>query len=122
MPKRTGAVHVSETFQVVRNRPHGQVAAALGTLRKIGLEGLLGSRPSRERDLAMAMVVSRILKPSSKLATCRSLVEETKTSTLGEVLDLGSLDEDDLYEAMDWLVARPGRGGGKVGQKHPGGG
>jgi len=111
-------VPVSESFEVVRNRPHGHVAAALGTLRKIGLEGLLASRPSRERDLAVAMVVSRILNPSSKLATCRSLEEETKTSTLGEVLGLGSLDEDDLYGAMDWLVARQGRIEGKLAKRH----
>ena len=111
-------VPVSESFEVIRNRPHGHVAAALGTLRKIGLEGLLASRPSRERDLAVAMVVSRILNPSSKLATARSLVEQTKTSTLGEVLDLGFLDEDDLYEAMDWLVARQGRIEGKLAKKH----
>lgn len=111
-------VPVSESFQVVRNRPHGHVAAALGTLRKTGLEELLASRPSRERDLAVAMVVSRILNPSSKLATARSLEEETKSSTLGEVLGLGSLDEDDLYGAMDWLVARQGRIEGKLAKRH----
>src|SRR3990172_5113418 len=115
MPRRTGAVHVATVRSTSRDRVYettllrrtyredGKVKHE--TLRKIGLEGLLASRPSRERDLAVAMVVSRILNPSSKLATCRSLEEETKTSTLGEVLGLGSLDEDDLYGAMDWLVA-----------------
>ncbi|MDP2935000.1 MAG: IS1634 family transposase, partial [Dehalococcoidia bacterium] len=113
-------VPLSEFFEIVRNRAHGHVAAVLGTLRKIGLEPLLATRPSRERDLAVAMVVSRILNPCSKLATCRSLEEETKSSTLGEVLGLGSMDEDDLYGAMDWLVARQGRIEGKLAKRHLG--
>ncbi|HLE02941.1 MAG TPA: IS1634 family transposase, partial [Dehalococcoidia bacterium] len=111
-------VPLSEAFQIVRNIPHGHVVAVLGTLRKLELERLLASRPSQERDLAVAMVVSRILNPGSKLATCRALVEDTKCSTLGQVLGLGSVDEDDLYGAMDWLVARQGRIEDKLAQRH----
>lgn len=111
-------VPLSGAFDIVRNVPHGQVVAVLGTLRKIGLEGVLASRPCRERDLVEAMVVSRILNPCSKLATVRSLVEETKSNSLGEVLGLGSLDEDDLYAAMDWLVGRQRRIEGKLAKRH----
>jgi transposase len=111
-------VPLSGAFDIVRNVPHGHVAAVLGTLRKIGLEGVLASRPSPERDLVEAMVVSRILNPCSKLATVRSLVEETKCNSLGEVLGLGSLDEDDLYGAMDWLVGRQRRIEGKLAKRH----
>ena len=66
-------VPVSEAVRVVRNLPHGHVAAVLGTARKLGLPELLASRPSRQRDLVMAMIVSRVLDPSSKLATWQAL-------------------------------------------------
>jgi len=54
------------------------------------------------------MVVSRVIDPCPKLATCRALTDETKFTTLGEVLNLGEVDEEELYQAMDWQVARLG--------------
>ena len=96
-------------FEIERSLAHGHVAATLGTLRSIGLERILGSKRSRERDLVVAMVVSRILDPASKLATVRCLSEETATWTLGEVLGVEQADEKDLYAAMDWLVKRQER-------------
>ena len=99
-------VPCSEAFKVIRSLPHGHVAAVLGTLRKLGMEQVLATRPSRQRDLVVAMVVSRIIDPCSKLATCRALTDETKFSTLGEALNLGEVNEDEFYEAMDWLVTR----------------
>ncbi len=94
-------------FEIQRSLPHGHVAAALGTLRLLGLDRLIASRPSRERDLCVAMIVARILDPASKLSTARGLGEET--STLAETLGIVSADEDELYEAMDWLLERQGK-------------
>src|SRR5437867_8330502 len=98
-------VCAQDVFETLRSRPHGHVAAVLGTVRRLGLESLIGSKPSRERDLAVAMIVARILEPRSKLATARALDAETLHSSLGEVMAVEDADEDELYEAMDWLLA-----------------
>jgi hypothetical protein len=98
-----------EVFEIVRTRPHGHVAAVLGTLRRLGLERLLAAERSRERDLSVAMIVARILDPRSKLATARGLGDETLFSTLGEALGVEAADEDELYRAMDWLLLRQPR-------------
>ncbi len=99
-------VSIDETFDIVRSRPHGHVAAVMGTLRKLGLHKLLGTRRSRARDLVEAMIVARILHPCSKLATARGVDSATTTSTLGEELALGDIDVHELYEALDWLLSR----------------
>jgi transposase len=109
---------VTEAFEIRRSLPHGHVAAVLGTLREIGLERLVASRRSKSRDLVVAMVVARVLDPCSKLATARGLKADTAASTLGEELGLESVDEDDLYEAMDWLLERQGRIESKLASKH----
>jgi transposase len=93
-------------FDIVRTRPHGHVVAALGTLRRSGLDTLLAARRSPQRERVLGMIVARILAPRSKLATARGLADETLSSTLGEVLGLEACTEDELYEAMDWLVPR----------------
>ncbi len=111
-------VSVSDAVRVVRNLPHGHVAAVLGTALKLGMPQLLASRPSRQRDLAMAMIVSRVLSPSSKLATCQALTEETRLTSLGEVLKFGDVEERELYEAMDWLVGRQGWIEKKLARRH----
>jgi hypothetical protein len=103
------ATRLDAAFEIVRSRPHGHVAAVLGTVRRLDLDGLLAPRPDRRRNLALAMIVARVLEPRSKLATARSLDPATLTSTLGEVLGLGRADEDDLYATMDWLLARQAR-------------
>jgi hypothetical protein len=95
-----------EAITIVRSLPHGHVAATLGTARKIGLDRLLGPNGNRCRDLVLALVVSRILDPGSKLAAARALSPDTATSSLGERLDLGMVDEDELYSALDWLAVR----------------
>ena len=97
-----------DLFDIVRSRPHGHVAAVLGTLRKLGLDRLIDPRPSERRNQVLAMIVARILEPASKLATARGLAEATAVNTLGEILDAG-LGEDDLYGAMDWLLERQDR-------------
>jgi hypothetical protein len=93
-------------ISILRSLPHGHVMAALGTLRAIGLDRLLGPTGNRCRDLVVAMVVSRLIGPASKLATARALDPATATSSLGEVLGLGAVDEDELYTALDWLGER----------------
>src|SRR5436190_14308334 len=95
-----------DAFTLTRSLPHGHVAAALGTARKIGLDRLLGPDGDRCRDLILALVVSGILDPSSKRAAARALSPDTATSSLGEQLALGVVDEDELYSALDWLAVR----------------
>jgi transposase len=91
-------------FDIVRSRPHGHVAAVLGTLHKLHLDRLLDKHDERKRDLVLAMIVARVLEPASKLATARALHPDTLSSTLGEMLCLDSISEDELYQAMDWLL------------------
>jgi hypothetical protein len=102
----TAVEHMEEAFVVVRSKPHGHVASVLGSLRKLGLEGVIAPSPSHERNLAVAMIVARLIDPRSKLATARGLGEETRLSTLGEWLAIPVADEDALYAAMDWLLVR----------------
>jgi transposase len=95
-----------EAFSITRSLPHGHVAAVLSTAHKIGLDRMLGPEGNRCRDLVLAMIVGRILDPASKLATARELSPATAASSLGTVLDLGEVDEDELYTALDWLLER----------------
>src|ERR1700730_2581767 len=95
-----------DAFTVIRSLPHGHAAAALGTARKIGLDRILGPDGDRCRDLVLALLVGRILDPMSKLAAARALSPATAASSLGEVLGLGEVDEDELYSALDWLLER----------------
>lgn len=104
--KGEALVPVGEAFTILRSLPHGHVAASLGTLRRLGLERVLDRNPSRERDLAVAMIVARILEPASKLATVRGLEAESSSSSLGACLGLGPVSEDELYAALDWLIER----------------
>ena len=99
-------VPLSEAFNVVCSLPHGHVAAVLGALRKLDMERGLATRPSKQRDLVVAMIVSQVINPGSELATCRGFRDQTRFTSLGETLGLGSVDEDDLYAALDWLVTR----------------
>src|SRR5271157_3632829 len=95
-----------DAFTVTRSLPHGHVAAALGTARKIGLDRILGPDGNRCRDLVLALLIGRILDPVSKLAAARTLSPATASSSLGEALGLGAVDEDELYAALDWLRER----------------
>jgi len=106
------------SWEILRSLPHGHVALVLGALRQLGLDQLIASRRSRERDLVVAMIVARILFPGSKLACARSLKEESATSSLALELELGPLQERELYEALDWLVARQQRIEKKLAKRH----
>jgi len=94
-----------EAFRIERSLPHGHVAAVLGTLRKLGLERLLGREPSRERDLVVALICQRLLRPGSKLSATRQFA----LTTLAEELAVEGASEAELLAAMDWLLARQER-------------
>ena len=105
--KRESLLSPSDALQILRSSPHGHVAAALGTLRRLGLERILARSRGPERDLAVAMIVARILEPSSKLATARGFHPDTATSSLAAVLGLDqAVDETQLYRSLDWLLQR----------------
>jgi hypothetical protein len=97
-------VPVGTVFQIERSLPHGHVAAILGTLRSLELDRIISTRRTRQRDLVVAMIADRLIDPQSKLATARGINDGT--SSLGDALDLGNVDEDELYAAMDWVLTR----------------
>lgn len=105
--KHESLVSPSDAFQIIRSSPHGHVAAALGTLRRLGLEPILSRSRTPQRDLVVAMIVARILEPASKLATARAFHPDTATSSLASVLGLDeAIEENQLYDALDWLLSR----------------
>ena len=106
VPVGEALVPAAGGFEILRSLPHGHVAAVLGTLRRLKMEPLLASKKGPLRDLAVAMIVARVIDPRSKLATARGLGSETAFSSLGETLGVSSASEDDLYAAMDQLLAR----------------
>ena len=95
-------VPAEQTGRVLSSLPHGHVEAVLAVAHRIGLPEILGSRRSPSRDRVLALVVQRVLKPASKLATAELL----GTSTLAEELGVTDISEDDLYATMDWLGKR----------------
>ena len=103
-----------EAFRVEESLPHGHVEAVLLTVRRIGLDQMIASKPSPERSRVLAMVVQLLVYPSSKLGITRLW----QSSTLAEELDVVDCDEDDLYEAMDWLVQRQSRIEKKLARRH----
>jgi len=105
----------TKTFHVLRSLPHGHVEAVLGTVRSLELEPLFSSKPCRERDLVLAMLVERLLDPASKLATTRLW----HNSTLAEELSVQDANEDELYQAsLDWLLARQAQIEKKLAARH----
>jgi hypothetical protein len=94
----------AEAVEIVRALPHGHVLAALGTARRIALDTVLPRRaPQRRRDLALALIVARLLDPAAKLATARMLDPATATHSLGAMLELGNVAAKEVYAALDWL-------------------
>ena len=102
----TAVADLSTALDITRSRPHGHVAAVLGTLRKLRLERTLAASPSPERERVIALIVARILAPGSKLATARGLAADTARDSTAEMLGIETVDEDELYAAMDWLLER----------------
>ena len=98
-------VDLDEDFEIKRSLPHGHVAAVLGVLRDLDVERLISRDRCRERDLAVAMIVQRLIGPGSKLSATRRFSQ----TTLGDELSLGEVTEAELLAAMDWLVERQPR-------------
>ena len=107
-------VAAGELFATERSLPHGHVRAVMALARTLGLARLLDRAPSRERSLALAMIVQRLLAPGSKLACTRQLSQ----STLAEELELGAVDADELYAALDWLGERQDRIEARLARRH----
>lgn len=107
-----------DDFQIVRSLPHGHVAAVLGTLKKIGLDQVISSKPCREAQLVIAMLVLRIIAPGSKLANLTGLQPETAQHSLAGELRLQDIEKPELYEALDWLLKRQTRIENKLAKKH----
>ena len=103
-----------DAFQIERSLPAGHVSAALVMARRLELAKLLDRSPSRQRDLCLAMIVSRVIAPGSKLSTVRSLGQSTLASELG----VEGADEDELYLAMDWLLDRQTRIEDRLAARH----
>jgi transposase len=95
-------VPAADAFKITRSLPHGHVEAVLKMIRTLGLDELIASEPSPKRDRVVAMIVERLVFPSSKLANTRHGHDTTRA----EELDLADANEDQLYEAMDWLLER----------------
>jgi transposase len=110
----------AEGLTMLRSLPHGHVAAVLGIARKIGLDRLLaaGHAPARLAALVLAMVLARVIDPASKLATARQLDAATATSSLGPLLELGTVSEQELYAALDWLLSQQSRIESRLAQRH----
>ncbi len=114
--KNEPLVSPHEAFSIERSWPHGHVEAVLETIRRIGLDKLIGAKRTRQRDLVLAMLVERLITPCSKLATTRLW----HSTTLAQLLEVGDADEDELYEALDWLLKRQGRIEKRLAQRHLG--
>jgi hypothetical protein len=102
------------SLRIERSLPHGHVAAALGTIRKIALDRLILSTAKdaasqRFCDVVVAMIVDRLIAPRSKLGFVRAVDEATATTSLGATLGLGTVRECEPYDALDWLLERQQR-------------
>jgi len=109
-------VPAAETFRITRSLPHGHVDAVLTMIRKLGVEELIASKRTRQRDLVIAMIAERLIFPSSKLAHTRHWHD----TTLAEKLDIADATEDHLYDAMDWLLLRQKAIEKKLARRHLG--
>ena len=98
-------VVAAERVEIERALPHGHVVASLGMVRPLGLDRLLPRRPERLAKLALALIVARVVEPAAKLSTARQLSGATASHSLGAVLGLEEVDEDELYRALDGLGA-----------------
>ncbi len=101
-------------LRILRSVPHGHVQVVLDMIHHLKLPELIASRRCRQRDLVLAMIVQRVLHPSSKLAATRLW----KNTTLAEELDVADADVDELYESLDWLLTRQKRIENKLAKRH----
>ena len=112
-------VPAGEGVAIKQALPHGHVVAALETARRIGLDRLLLRQgPQRRRDLALALIIARLLEPAAKLATARALDPATASHSMGAVLDLGPVAARETYSALDWLGRQQGRIEAALARRH----
>ena len=111
--KNEPLVHPDQLFLIERSLPHGHVEILLEVVRKLKLPALIDPRPSPKRDRVLAMILQRLLHPASKLATTRLWQPPPWPR-----MSLEDTDEDDLYEAMDWLLERQDRIERKLAKRH----
>src|SRR6202789_927176 len=107
-------VSPNDLFQTHQTLPHGHVEAVLTMIRRLELDSILASKRCRERDLVVAMIAARLLNPCSKLATVR----DWHCTTLAQELNVEDADEEELYQAMDWLLERKPRIAKKLAARH----
>jgi transposase len=107
-------VPAGELFRIERTLPHGHVEAILRMIEKLGLDTMIACKRCRERDLILAMIVERLIHPRSKLANTR----QWNDTTLSEELSVANVDVDELYDALDWLLARQSRIEKKLASRH----
>jgi transposase len=107
-------IKAGDAFEAIASPHHGHVQAVWAAMQRLSFANIIASRPSRQRDLVVAMVVARILEPDSKLATTRWW----HTTTLPAMLGVADADEDDLYNAMDWLLKSQRRIEKKLAARH----
>ena len=118
VPAALAIVEPGKRLEITDVRQHGHVAAIVGMIKKSGLLQAVDRKPSRKRDIVVAMIADRLLHGDSKLATARHCQRETAATTLGELLSLENLDEHECYQAMDWLLERQESIQKKLAKKH----
>ena len=107
-------VSIDDTFSIEESIPHGHVEAVIGTLKKIGLDKIISSRASREKNLVIGMIAQQIIRPTSKLGDTRLW----NITTLSEILDIEDADENELYAALDWLLKNQSQIEKNLAKKH----
>jgi hypothetical protein len=111
-------------FEILRSLPHGHIAAALAVARRLGLDPrvkiaeLMPPGAPRTGLLALALIVARLIDPAAKRATARRLDERTASHSLGAVLGLGAVAVNELYQALDWLLAQQPKIEAKLARRH----
>ena len=118
IPASKGIASPEKAISLHDTRQHGHVAAIHCALKKSGLLGMIDSKHSRERDVVAAMIIDRIINGDSKLATVRHCAPQSASTSLGELLSLEDLHENECYAAMDWLLDRQGIIQKKLAKKH----
>jgi hypothetical protein len=93
-------------MDVTRSLPHGHVAAVLGTIRKLGLDKIISSTPCRQAKIILGLLAMRIIAPGSKLTHLIAMREPSAQTTIGQELDIQDIATAEIYEALDWLLAR----------------
>jgi hypothetical protein len=109
-----GQLEQTSPFRILRSLPHGHVKAVLGAIEHLGLDRLIASRRSAQRDVVVAMIAARVLFPRSKLDT----VVHWRQCTLAQSLGIDQASEDDLYAALDWLLSRKEKIEQKLAARH----